>query len=157
MSRRRLRQQAPRFESAATASAQPLVDSLEELIGSARGTPGPEITLVSQLPDNVEIPTPIGEAGYRICEAALDNALRHAAPRWIMVEVNYRADRLIVRVSDDGDGFDPVRRRLLTDGQQSLDVMDRCAREAGGNLDVRSAPGAGTCISARFELEKEKA
>ena len=157
MSRRRLRQQAPRYESAASTSAQPLVDSLEALVDEARAVRGPEITLVSQLPDNVEIPTAIEEASYRICEAALDNAMRHAAPRWIMVEVNYRADRLIVRVSDDGDGFDPVRRRLLTDGQQSLDAMDRCAREAGGSLDVRSAPGAGTCISARFGLERESA
>ena len=157
MSRRRLRQQAPRFESAAAATAQPLVDSVEGLVAAARRKTGPDVTFVSQLPEDVAIPAAIEDAGYRICEAALDNAMRYAAASWIMVEINYRIDRLIVRVSDDGDGFDPVRRRLLTDGQGSLDVMDRCARGAGGSLDVRSAPGAGTCVSARFELRGREA
>jgi hypothetical protein len=31
--------------------------------------------------------------------------------------------------------------------------MDEYARRGGGRLDLRSAPGAGTCVSALFPLK----
>ena len=90
-------------------------------------------------------------AGYRICEAAIDNAVRRAGLRRLTVELSLRHQRLIVRVADDGEGFDDAQPADARE-RASLGMMDACAREAGGRLDVRSAPGAGTCISALFPL-----
>ena len=49
-----------------------------------------------------------------------------------------------MRVSDDGKGFDPEVR---TDGFGLIGMRER-AELAGGTLELRSAPGAGTTIVA---------
>src|SRR5207253_5017112 len=52
------------------------------------------------------LPPPVEAACYRICQEALSNATRHASPRKITVELALRHDRLVIRVADDGVGFD---------------------------------------------------
>jgi signal transduction histidine kinase len=58
-----------------------------------------------------------------------------------------------VRVADDGEGFDATQPASLRE-RTSLDMMSACVRAAGGRLDVRSAAGAGPCISAIFPLDE---
>ncbi len=80
-------------------------------------------------------------AVLRIVDEALQNALRHA-----------RADRIVVRLSatgievrDNGVGFEPERAELRS-RHLGLTSMEERARELGGHLEIRSAPGAGTTI-----------
>ena len=87
----------------------------------------------------------VAAASYRICEEALDNAVLHAHARHIAVELISREDRVVVRILDDGDGFDIAA--LQGDG---MNRMNELARAANGRLEVRSAPRAGTCVSAVF-------
>jgi signal transduction histidine kinase len=81
----------------------------------------------------------------RIANEALHNAVRHAAARTISVRLQGSAGRLLVEVADDGVGFDPggvqTRSRHL-----GLASMEERARELGGELEVRSAPGQGTTV-----------
>lgn len=96
----------------------------------------------------VTLPRGIIAACYRICEEALDNAVRHANARRIALEMHAREDRLVVRVLDDGVGFDHVALN-----GHGLQRMDEIARNANGRLDVRSAPHAGTCVSMIFTAQ----
>jgi signal transduction histidine kinase len=80
-------------------------------------------------------------AVLRIVEEALHNALRHARARRIVVSLG--SD--LVEVSDDGDGFDP-RRPELRAHHLGLTSMEERARELGGRLEIRSAPGEGTTV-----------
>jgi signal transduction histidine kinase len=89
----------------------------------------------------------VSAACVRICEEALDNAILHAHARQIAVELIGREDRIVVRILDDGDGFE--MEALHGEG---MGRMNELARSANGRLDVRSAPGAGTCISVMFRL-----
>ena len=73
----------------------------------------------------------------------------HAHARHIAVELIGREDRIVVRILDDGDGFDIAA--LQGDG---MNRMNELARAANGQLQVRSAPRAGTCVSAVFPSEK---
>ena len=61
------------------------------------------------------------------------------------VRLSQRPDVVIVEVRDDGIGFDPqgaeVRSRHL-----GLTSMEERARELGGRLEIRSAPGSGTTV-----------
>jgi signal transduction histidine kinase len=150
MSRRPQRYEA-RFEAAA--DSQPLADSLHALVARVRGTGLSEFSFLLQLPPDFVIPAAVEEAGYRICEAAIDNAVRHASARRVMVELSWRHEKIIVRVADDGVGFDPTGPRPGERQRGGLERMEDVARAAGGRLSLASAPGAGTCISALFALD----
>jgi two-component system NarL family sensor kinase len=95
------------------------------------------------------LPPAVAAASNRICEEALGNAVRHAHARRIAIELHARDARLLVRVFDDGIGFDMAA--LHGDG---ILRMNELALSAGGRLDLRSAPHAGTCVSAMFSLVK---
>ncbi|MET0312097.1 MAG: ATP-binding protein, partial [Burkholderiaceae bacterium] len=58
--------------------------------------------------------------------------------------LNYAA-HVEVTVTDDGKGFDPAGRPTSTHG---LAGMQHRVQASGGRLDVVSAPGKGTRISA---------
>jgi signal transduction histidine kinase len=81
----------------------------------------------------------------RITHEALNNAVRHAGADHVAVRLSQRPDVVTVEVRDDGVGFDPhsaeVRSRHL-----GLTSMEERARELGGRLEIRSAPGSGTTV-----------
>ena len=54
----------------------------------------------------------------------------------------------VLRVRDDGAGFDPGVDR--NGGGLGLEGMVERARVVGGELDLRSAPGAGTSLTMRL-------
>ena len=80
---------------------------------------------------------------FRIAQEALHNALRHAGAGHIAVRLRCEDERLELTVSDDGAGFDvgAVRSRRL-----GLTTMAERARAVGGDLELRSSPGAGTTV-----------
>ncbi len=80
----------------------------------------------------------------RIIHEALHNAVRHARASRIVVRLG--ADG--VEVTDDGVGFEP-RRAELRSRHLGLTSMEERARELGGRLEIRSAPGAGTTVRLR--------
>jgi signal transduction histidine kinase len=55
-------------------------------------------------------------------------------------------------VADDGGGFDPAAVGGTENGHLGLALMRVRAREAAGDLEIRSAPGTGTTVSARFPI-----
>ena len=81
---------------------------------------------------------------WRVAQEAVRNALRHSGARALSVAVDGAGNRLTLEVTDDGRGFDPDRRRGAE--HFGLRGLDSLIAEAGGRLDVRSAPGAGTTI-----------
>jgi signal transduction histidine kinase len=81
---------------------------------------------------------------WRVAQEAVRNALRHSAATRLTVTVVGDDDCLVLAVTDDGRGFDPVQR--LGAAQFGLRGLNSLITEAGGRLDVRSAPGAGTTV-----------
>lgn len=76
-------------------------------------------------------------AGFRIAQEAINNALKHAAPTRITVDLRVEGDRLDLRVRDDGTGFDVARAQRLAAGGGSLGLlgMSERARLAGGRIE----------------------
>jgi len=85
----------------------------------------------------------------RIANEALHNAVRHAGAAQVVVRLDASDTMLVVEVIDDGVGFDPDRVELRS-RHLGLTSMEERARELGGRIEIRSAPGAGT--SVRLEL-----
>lgn len=83
---------------------------------------------------------------FRVAQEALRNALRHAQPKHVRVELRAEDGGTRVSVVDDGTGFDPDAPR----DHASLGLASMRERVAllGGRLEVRSRRGQGTTVSA---------
>ncbi|HJR53912.1 MAG TPA: PAS domain S-box protein [Gemmatimonadota bacterium] len=85
-------------------------------------------------------------AMYRIVQEALSNAIRHAGASRVSVSLHAEDHVLCAEVEDDGRGF--ATERPFSDEGQGLGLvgMRERARQAGGTLEIDSAPGSGTRI-----------
>jgi two-component system, NarL family, sensor histidine kinase DevS len=75
---------------------------------------------------------------------ALSNATRHARARRIDVTLAAADGASVLEIRDDGIGFDPTRARAA--GHHGLVNMRTRAQAIGGELQIESAPGAGTLV-----------
>jgi signal transduction histidine kinase len=91
------------------------------------------------------LPAAREDAVYRVAQEALHNALRHGQPAQVTVDLRAQNGSVVLMVTDDGLGFDP----LAADGaarRLGLDSMRERARLAGGQVRVSSRPGSGTTV-----------
>lgn len=82
---------------------------------------------------------------------ALTNALRHSQGSRVALRAGVVNRRVVVSISDDGQGFDP--RTLHTGGSGGLSRMRALAEAMKGLLQVETARGAGTIITLSLPLE----
>lgn len=81
---------------------------------------------------------------WRVAQEAVRNATRHGAPTHINVSVQTSGEAARLEVSDNGVGFNPFE--LPAHGHFGLRGLRDLVAEAGGQLEVVSAPGAGTRV-----------
>ncbi|MEU9591816.1 GAF domain-containing sensor histidine kinase [Streptomyces sp. NPDC048219] len=91
------------------------------------------------------LPAAQEEAVLRVAQEALHNALRHSGADHVDVTLTRRGPGAVLRVTDDGSGFDPRTVRRAGRHLGLVSMRDR-ANGAGGSLTVESAPGKGTTI-----------
>ena len=95
-------------------------------------------------------------ATYRITQEALHNVDQHAHARRVLVAVVKDDGRLDLRIVDDGVGFTADRRhQQLEAGHLGLSLIHDLACEAGGDLEIRSVPDAGTALHAHLPADEE--
>ncbi|HUH96330.1 MAG TPA: histidine kinase N-terminal 7TM domain-containing protein [Anaerolineales bacterium] len=80
---------------------------------------------------------------YFIAQEALNNVLRHAHATSVLVTVKQGKRNIILRVQDDGIGFEPKK---VDRGGMGLRNMYERALQINGKLKVVSKPGQGTTI-----------
>ena len=116
-----------------------------DLAGRARGVP---VELdVGDLPD---LPGDVEHQVLRVGQEAVANALRHADASCVRVHLGGdRPGWVVLRVEDDGRGFDPDARGLRA-RRLGLTSMHERAASIGGHLTIESTPGAGTVVEMRF-------
>jgi signal transduction histidine kinase len=93
-------------------------------------------------------------ACFRVAQEAINNVLRHAGARNLWLRLFTSDGRLALAVRDDGAGFDleAARRRGAAGASLGLVGMEERCALAGGELELRSAPGQGTALLATFAL-----
>ncbi|MFF5517092.1 GAF domain-containing sensor histidine kinase [Streptomyces coeruleorubidus] len=91
------------------------------------------------------LPASQEEAVLRVAQEALHNALRHSGAEHVDVTLDRHGGGAVLRVTDDGSGFDPLAVRRAGRHLGLVSMRDR-ASGAGGTLTVESAPGKGTTI-----------
>jgi signal transduction histidine kinase len=91
------------------------------------------------------LPAAQEEALLRVAQEALHNALRHSGAKLVAVTLERRGSGAVLRIGDDGTGFDPRLVRRAGRHLGLVSMRDR-ASGVGGGLTVQSAPGEGTVI-----------
>jgi signal transduction histidine kinase/DNA-binding response OmpR family regulator len=97
----------------------------------------------------------IETAAFRIIQEALTNVARHADVKEVDVRLWANEQILGLQVEDHGKGFDPQAIQLLKP-TIGLSGMHERATLCGGQLEVDSEPGSGTCLTAEFPIEEPK-
>ena len=91
----------------------------------------------------------ISIALYRVAQEALHNIVKHAAAPHVHVELSGDDRTVVLRVSDDGRGFQPEAAR--PSGLGLISMRERM-KLVGGTLTVSSMPGHGSTIEAQVKL-----
>jgi signal transduction histidine kinase/ligand-binding sensor domain-containing protein len=127
-------------------------DLLSQLAEAASGREG--------LPVNVEVdcecslPPDVHIALYRIAQEALNNVVKHARANQVDLRVRcsqcgkekpgpQTPKEIILRVSDDGRGFDQDQ---VQSNQLGLSIMHERAEDIGASLNLTSEPESGTLV-----------
>ncbi len=96
------------------------------------------------------VPPALEPTLFRIVQEALHNAAKHARARSVQVRLDL-TDGVSLAVRDDGVGFDPADLpRRERGGHFGLRQMRERVEALGGRFEVRSAPGEGTEVRARW-------
>ncbi|WP_155303719.1 PAS domain-containing protein [Desulfosarcina widdelii] len=96
---------------------------------------------------------------YRIFQEALNNVYKHANASRVHLTMKRTPEAVRCEVADNGKGMTlaRVRRRQSPADGFGLVTMGERARMLGGQLDVETRPGCGTCIRLTIPIiEKEK-
>jgi ligand-binding sensor domain-containing protein/signal transduction histidine kinase len=85
---------------------------------------------------------------------ALQNAIRHAAPRRLWIALRFDSRDLHVSIKDDGAGFDSALDQSEQSQHYGLIGMRERVERLGGEFNITSAPGTGTHVRLRIPLGK---
>jgi len=88
-------------------------------------------------------------AVFRVARELVNNAIKHASPRSIGIDLATVTQELRVRVEDDGIGFDASRAgtEMGRSDRFGLFSIRQQIGQLGGRIEFQSAPGRGTRVT----------
>ena len=100
-----------------------------------------------ELPDDLRFAADVEALLYRAAQEAVRNVVTHARAQHVDIKLHRPDHTAVLDVCDDGVGFDvqPTVSRPAS-GHVGLRVLTDLVEEAGGCVDIVSAPGAGARI-----------
>jgi len=84
---------------------------------------------------------------FRVAQEAVTNIARHAKTKKAQIQLVYAPERITLKVSDNGVGFDPSETFNPPRGWGLAGMRER-VEAVGGQMRIKSAPGEGTTIEA---------
>jgi signal transduction histidine kinase len=141
----------------------PGLGQIDELTATAREA-GLDVDLAATSPPG-PLPSAVGSAVYRILQESITNVIRHVGPTRVTVALDYGADAVEVRVTDEGRREGSIRAALRVGndranngiagsdkpGRGILGMRERC-QLLGGELDAGPVEGGGFAVTARLPL-----
>ena len=89
---------------------------------------------------------------YRVAQEALHNVIAHSQGTQAVVELMAREGDIVLRILDDGIGFDRERVNVGL----GLQSMRERVRSVDGSIDILSSPKMGTRIEVRVPIGRSK-
>lgn len=122
-----------------------LAGAIEKQVAAVQARHNLRVTMAIGL--EPEVPLPTKEAVYRITQEALQNIVKHARAHTVELTLEEHPDELVLRIADDGVGFDPS---AAFPGHLGLLSMRERAAALGGSLEIQSAQGEGTHVTVHM-------
>ncbi len=120
-----------------------LVAALRELI--PQWSQQTEIVANLRVEGSQTLPITVEEALFRVAQEALSNVARHSRATLVQITLTLTEAEVTLSILDNGQGFDPAQ--LEERGVGLLSMQERM-KALGGDVQLESAPGKGTCIIA---------
>lgn len=97
------------------------------------------------------------DALFYLVEEAVSNARKYAQAETIRIDVAIKDEQVIVRVADNGVGFDveKVQAKYVERGSFGMVNMEERVELIGGRLNLQSQPGKGTVVTVTVPLHEE--
>jgi signal transduction histidine kinase len=140
------------------------VDEARQAVWNLRqkGTASPEITqllgnMAQQVGHMSRVPVRFEASGkplpldrtveyvlLMVAREAVSNAVHHAQPEEVRIEVNFDKDKMRMQVVDNGRGFNLEEALASQSSHFGLVGMRERIEHLGGRFEIESAPGSGT-------------
>jgi len=135
---------------------QGIAPALARLAGELAADGGPELALDLSGSDTVDanLPPEAAHELLQIAREAISNVARHSRARRASLSLRVEDGEAVLRVDDDGDGFDPSRR--LGPGHFGLPNLRARAMALGGRLTIDSGAGLGTRIIVALPMTHQE-
>jgi len=132
-----------------------LATALREI--GIRATQGTAVEFTATtIGDARQCSTKVENALLRIGQEAITNAIRHSRADRIDVELRFEPETLILRVRDNGCGFDAQQFAADSNGHYGLISMRERAEDIEAEFSISSAPARGTDVETVVTLETDR-
>lgn len=103
------------------------------------------------------MPAPQEVAIFRIIQEALNNIFKHADASQAQVSIKRQGQDVLIEIADNGRGFiyNPDELGRDAEGYGLLGMLERCDL-VGAQMEVQTAPGQGTKIKVKINIDGGK-
>ncbi len=123
-----------------------IVESIRQLLLSIEKTGQYKTSF--QASDNFHILDPNTDIIlYRMIQEIINNIIKHASATFIDIEIKSEAEMTVLRIGDNGIGFDISMLKLQDRSGIGLQNIINRAKTIDAVVDVKSEPGNGTTIT----------
>jgi two-component system, NarL family, sensor histidine kinase DevS len=123
-----------------------LLESLKRLVDEFHENTRTEVILTGSENGKIALPPDQADALFHICQEALANVAKHARANKVTIQLWKAPERVLMEISDNGNGFD-LRRMEMKLGH-GLSNMQTRARRVSGDVEITSEAGKGTTVLA---------
>jgi glucose-6-phosphate-specific signal transduction histidine kinase len=124
---------------------QQLVAPVRAFLATVYGERVPP-ALTIRVADDLVLDWVVETVVLQVTQEALQNVWRHSGASAVAVDIHAVAGVVVVRVADDGEGFDTSTRAQAG----GIATMRAAAAVLDGDVTVESSPGGGTTVVARL-------
>lgn len=92
---------------------------------------------------------------FRVAQEALTNVWRHAGTQEVDLCLAYEPETVLLKISDDGNGFDPDQVFVAPRGWGLAGMKER-AESVGGKMQIKSSPRQGTIVEVEIPISSKQ-
>lgn len=130
-----------------------LVAALQKLARDSSHGTGIDVEVVAPA-GAPRLPQPVASTLYRVAQESVHNAVKHASPHRVSLVVQQDEETARLEVLDDGCGFELQEAQRRRPGMGLRSMRERVSL-VDGTLDIRTAPGNGTTVTASIPLRQK--